>query len=173
MTNQFFQFPNRIYFLNNIFFLALLIFLIACDQQSQKNTEISDNENNPQAATTNTLNLKEANVTNVSYDSSSNIMSVTLLHDDDNETGYADWWQVETLNGTLIGKRILTHRHSSEEFTRSLSVEFDEEQQYVVVRGHDQDHGYGGQVIIYHLLTNNLEKIQQGDQPRDFTNYPN
>ena len=48
------------------------------------------------------LDLREANVTGVELearDDDTYRVSVTLIHDDDGEDGYANWWQVETLDG--------------------------------------------------------------------------
>ncbi len=48
--------------------------------------------------------------------------SVTLKHADKSWEHYANLWQVETLQGELIAKRVLHHPHISEQpFTRSLS----------------------------------------------------
>jgi hypothetical protein len=46
------------------------------------------------------LDLREANVVDVAFEGSggSYRFDVTLYHDDDGESGYADWWQVETLD---------------------------------------------------------------------------
>ncbi|WP_380676047.1 hypothetical protein [Salinigranum sp. GCM10025319] len=40
---------------------------------------------------------------------------------------------------------------------------------YVVVRGHDRTHGYGGQVVVGNLDTGETEAIRQGPEPRDFS----
>lgn len=118
------------------------------------------------------LDMREANVIAVNYNSQSGQFDVTLVHDDDDETGYADWWQLETLEGELIIRRVLTHRHDNNPFTRSLFVEELSSYDYVVVRGHDQDHGYGGQVAIMNISTKEYELIEQGSEAQDFTNYP-
>lgn len=64
------------------------------------------------SVTASELDLSEANVVNITYDDKAENLfefHVTLLHDDDREDGYADSWQIETLTGELLGKRVLTH----------------------------------------------------------------
>ena len=111
----------RLFFVNNFRIVFLVVFLLAC---AEKNPEqlgsdsiIIDDIN---------LDLREANVIAVSYSLDTSRLAVTLLHDDDNESGYANWWQVESLSGELLGRRELTHRHNSQPFTRDLSIEIDE-----------------------------------------------
>ncbi len=119
------------------------------------------------------LDLREANVVNVEFEKQegSYRFDVTLYHDDDGEEGYADWWQVETLDGEVLGRRNLTHAHGTEEFTRSESIEVPQDTKYVVVRGHDQVHGFGGQVMVLNLETGESEKIDQGGEEQDFSEY--
>lgn len=47
---------------------------------------------------------------------------VTLEHGDTGWDDYADGWRVELPDGTVLGTRVLTHPHVTEQpFTRSLS----------------------------------------------------
>ena len=79
---------------------------------------------------------------------------VTLVHDDQGEAPqFADWWQVEDLEGILLGKRILTHGHGTQPFTRSATITIPDTIQLVIIRGHDMQHGFGGQVIELNLIT--------------------
>ncbi len=94
--------------------------------------------------------------------------SVTLLHDDDGEDGYANWWVVESLDGTELGKRELLHAHSTQEFTRSETISIPEGTTCVVVRGHDQTHGYGGQAMLVNLETGATRAVEQGAEPQSF-----
>jgi hypothetical protein len=49
--------------------------------------------------------------------------SVTLVHGDKSWDHYANVWQVETITGEVLAKRILQHPHINEQpFTRSLSA---------------------------------------------------
>ena len=119
------------------------------------------------------LDLREANVVGVEFEQSggSSRFSVTLYHDDDGESGYADWWQVETLDGEQLGRRTLLHAHSTAPFTRSETVSIPDGVRYVVVRGHDQTHGYGGQAMVVELGTGATEAVRQGPEPQDFSDY--
>lgn len=48
--------------------------------------------------------------------------TVTLRHLDKSWDHYANFWQVETLQGVVLAKRVLHHPHINEQpFTRSLS----------------------------------------------------
>lgn len=116
------------------------------------------------------LDLQEANVTDVTVtdDDESIEFSVELYHDDDGEDGYADWWQIERPNGTRLGRRDLAHAHSTAPFTRSETVDVPSEVDCVVVRGHDQTHGYGGQAMILTLESGATRAVDQGSDPDAF-----
>lgn len=112
------------------------------------------------------LDLREANVTAVAVEPVGDgryEFSVTLLHDDDGEEGYANWWQVETLDGEQLGRRELLHAHGTQEFTRSETVAVPDGG-CVVVRGHDQTHGYGGQAIVVDVETGATRVFPQGPE---------
>jgi hypothetical protein len=118
------------------------------------------------------LDLREANVTDVSVETSGNggyRFAVTLIHDDDGESGYANWWQVENLSGEQLGRRELLHAHGTVEFTRSETIEIPSGTERVVVRGHDQTHEYGGQAAIVDLAGGDIEFVRQGPEPSDFS----
>jgi hypothetical protein len=119
------------------------------------------------------LDLREANVVEVAVSRSggSYRFDVTLYHDDDGEDGYANWWQVETLDGQRLGRRELLHAHSTAPFTRSETVSIPGGTTYVVVRGHDQTHGYGGQAMVVNVDTGETEAVRQGPEPRDLSTF--
>ncbi len=95
------------------------------------------------------LDLREANVVAVTYEviSPDKVrFDVTLLHDDDAEApSFADRWFVEDLEGNVLGERILAHSHGTQPFSRSATIRIPTEITIVIVRGHDQLHGLGGQ----------------------------
>jgi hypothetical protein len=91
---------------------------------------------------------------------------VTLYHDDDGEDGYANWWQVETLAGERLGRRELLHPHGTREFTRSATVSVPDGTTCVVVRGHDQTHGYGGRAMVVSLESGATRVVDQGPEPQ-------
>lgn len=117
------------------------------------------------------LDLREANVTAVEFDALGDgryRFNVTLIHDDDGEPGYANWWQVETTDGRRLGRRELLHAHGTREFTRSEIIDVPDGTTRVVVRGHDEVHEYGGQVMIVDLETGETETVRQGSEPDSF-----
>ena len=93
---------------------------------------------------------------------------MTLFHDDDGEDGYANWWQVETLDGERLGRRELVHPHSTAPFTRSATIDVPGDVACVVVRGHDQTHGYGGRAVLVDVGTGATSAVRQGPEPRAF-----
>lgn len=116
------------------------------------------------------LDLREANVVDVAFEPADGgyAFDVTLHHDDDGEEGYADWWQVERLDGTRLGRRDLLHAHSEQPFTRSETVAVPDDATCVVVRGHDRTHGYGGVAAAVDLDAEAVRGIDQGSDPRSF-----
>ena len=112
------------------------------------------------------MDLREANVVGVTVerDGDTYDFAVTLYHDDDGEEGYADWWQVERLDGERLGRRDLRHAHSTDPFTRSETMEIPDSVGCVVVRGHDQTHGYGGRVAVVDLGSGATRPVDQGPE---------
>jgi hypothetical protein len=109
------------------------------------------------------LDRREANVVGVAADPASggHRFDVTLFHDDEGEDGYANWWAVEALDGTELGRRELGHAHGTREFTRSATVDVGD-RDCVVVRGHDQTHGYGGRAAVVDVGTGATRAVDQG-----------
>jgi hypothetical protein len=134
------------------------------ERSDQGTSSVTDGPSD--ATETDQLDLREANVVGVELSSSGGgyRFDVTLHHDDDGEDGYANWWQVETLDGERLGRRELAHPHSSDPFTRSTTVEVPEGTTCVVVRGHDQTHGYGGQAMLVRLETGATTPVRQGPE---------
>jgi hypothetical protein len=119
---------------------------------------------------TDELDLREANVVGVEFagGDGSHDLDVTLHHDDGGEEGYANWWQVERLDGSQLGRRDLLHPHSQQPFTRSATVDVPAEVSCAVVRGHDQTHGYGGRAVLANLETGETVGVTQGADPQSF-----
>lgn len=119
------------------------------------------------------LDLREANVMAVSFERENGEVSfdVTLYHDDDGESGYANWWQVETLAGDRIGRRELAHAHGTREFTRSDRLDIPDGTVWVMVRGHDQEHGYGGRAMLVNLENGENRVAFQGADPDSFADF--
>jgi hypothetical protein len=125
-------------------------------------------EEDAEGSDTGDLDLREANVVDVAFESQngSYTFDVTLHHDDDGEDGYANWWQVETIDGEQLGRRKLLHAHSQQPFTRSETIDISDGITCVVVRGHDQTHGYGGQAMVVALNSGATKAIDQGSEQR-------
>ncbi|TKX66981.1 hypothetical protein [Halorubrum sp. SP9] len=146
------------------------------DTRSGNNTE-SDadggasvgSESEPPA--TDDLDLEEANVVDVAFEATGGgyALDVTLHHDDEGEEGYANWWQVEGLDGSRLGRRELLHAHSEQPFTRSETVGVPADVDCVVVRGHDATHGYGGVAALVSLSDGATRFADQGAAPRSFS----
>ena len=119
---------------------------------------------------TDNLDLQEANVVGVEFEETGGgyRFDVTLHHDDDGEDGYADWWQVERLDGSRLGRRDLLHAHSRQPFTRSETIEVPDDVNCVVVRGHDQIHEYGGVAMLVTLDSGAMWAVDQGPDPQSF-----
>ena len=79
--------------------------------------------------------------------------TVTLRHADTGWDHYADRWEVLSLEGEVLGPRILYHPHVHEQpFTRSLAgVHIPPSTKQVRIRARDSVHGYGGKEIIVDL----------------------
>ena len=153
--------------------LALSTTLAGCFSVEQSESEsasddnestASDNESAPADDTE--LDLREANVVSVAVDDSdgASTFTVGLHHDDAGEGGYADWWQVETIDGTQLGRRDLTHPHDQQPFERPGTIEIPDDVTCVVVRGHDQTHGYGGRAVVVNLDSGGQNSIRQGSE---------
>jgi hypothetical protein len=117
------------------------------------------------------LDLREANVIDVGIepdDDGTVRFDVTLFHDDAGEDGYANWWQVETMDRTRLGRRELLHAHGTEPFTRTTTIDVPSQVTCVVIRGHDQTHKYGGQVLLVNVETGNSRTVRQGPEAKQF-----
>ena len=136
-----------------------------------RSTDESGSETDESGTPTTELDLTEANVTDVSIEDRGGgdyRFSVELYHDDDGEDGYANWWQVETLDGDQLGRRKLLHAHSTDPFTRSETVAVPDGVDCVVVRGHDQTHGYGGQAMLVGIPDGETATARQGSDRQAF-----
>jgi hypothetical protein len=71
---------------------------------------------------------------------------VTLRLADEGWDHYANKWDVVDPSGRVLGERILHHPHVNEQpFTRSLSsIKIPDDIDFVMIRGHDSVHLYGG-----------------------------
>lgn len=126
----------------------------------------TDSASPPATTTTSELDLREANVVGVEIvaDGAEYRFHVAVHHDDTGEAGYANWWQVERLDGTQLGRRELLHAHADQPFTRSTTIEIPSGVTCVVVRGHDQTHEYGGRAMLVNLESGATRSVEQGSE---------
>ncbi|WP_255318041.1 hypothetical protein [Halomicrobium sp. LC1Hm] len=68
----------------------------------------------------------------------------------------------------MRGRRELRHAHSTAPFTRSETAEVSEGVPCVVVRSHDQSHGYGGQPMVVNVDIGQARRVQQGGDSEGF-----
>jgi hypothetical protein len=119
----------------------------------------------PMTETEQDLDLREANVLEAEFERRGENryrFDVTLLHDDDGEApSYADRWQVWDDEGNMLGERVLTHSHSTQPFTRSATIDIPESITVVLVRGHDMEHGYGGQSMRVNLESGDMQTYKE------------
>ena len=171
--------PSRREFLIGVTGVALAPAAGCVDTDDDGNTGETDGETNEVDGETNgdgggsgstDIDLREANVVEVAFEAANEgyTFDVGIHHDDDGEEGYANWWQVERLDGTRLGRRELLHAHSEQPFTRSESVTVPDDVSCVVIRGHDQTHGYGGVAAAVGLDNGAVRRIDQGSDPRRF-----
>ncbi|MCC9077377.1 hypothetical protein FKZ61_014825 [Litorilinea aerophila] len=78
---------------------------------------------------------------------------VTLRHEDRGWDDYADGWHVATVEGEILGTRVLLHPHEQEQpFTRSLGpISIPPQVQQVVIRSHDLVSGYTAETVLVPL----------------------
>gem|GEM_PF-889771 len=90
---------------------------------------------------------------------------VTLKYPDTGWEDYADGWHVETLDGRILGKRILLHPHVNEQpFTRGLSnVLVPADVSDVQVRSHALVSGYSEETVVVPLVTGSSGERYQVD----------
>ena len=75
---------------------------------------------------------------------------ISVLHDDTGWEHYADGFEILSVSGKIISKRVLAHPHVDEQpVTRDLrSVSIPDGATQIDVRAHDTVHGYGPKVRV-------------------------
>ncbi len=78
---------------------------------------------------------------------------VTVSHADEGWEHYADKWEIDAPDGTVLAARTLYHPHTDEQpFTRNLvGVKIPDGIEEVVVRAHDSVHGFGGKTMTVEI----------------------
>ncbi|WP_419797124.1 MAG: hypothetical protein ACNI26_12350 [Terasakiella sp.] len=80
-----------------------------------------------------------------SPDSATYNFAVTVRHDDSGWDHYADRYEIRSLEGAVLGVRVLAHPHVDEQpFTRSVGgIHIPKDLTYVLIRGRDNKGIYG------------------------------
>ncbi len=90
-------------------------------------------------------------------------VSVTLRHGDTGWEHYADLWVVESLEGELLGRRVLAHPHENEQpFTRSQTIAIPPGVTRVRVRAGDNVEGLNSNVVLVDLSQSRGERFRVG-----------
>ena len=88
----------------------------------------------------------------VSGNASTSTFNVTVSSPDTGCEKYADWWEVLTVGGELLYRRILLHSHVNEQpFRRSGGTVDMTRHKRFIIRAHMNDAGYGGWAMIGNL----------------------
>lgn len=132
----------------NIYTFLSLFLLLSCNSDDSVTQEIIPSE---QAEEQVVLDITEqARITAVDCVGGPNnyTLSVTIESPDTGCDQYADWWEVFYPDSTLIYRRILGHSHVNEQpFTRSGSSMDVGPDEFIYVRAHMNNTGYGSQVF--------------------------
>ncbi len=117
------------------FFISLFLLLISCSTSSvneTKNIEIQTGDSVAKIVSVKT----SGNENNYSF-------SVGVLSSETGCNQYADWWEVVSVEGKLIYRRILAHSHIDEQpFVRSGGNVDITKDQLVIVRVHMNNSGF-------------------------------
>lgn len=109
------------------------------DEQSTTHKSVDEEQKFP--------DILEAELTHESGDEYT--IAVTVSSPYDTPERYADGWRVMTTDGDVLAEHDLAHDHANEQpFTRSRGpFVIPSDMQEVVVEGHDQANGYGGETV--------------------------
>ena len=111
-------------------------------------------------STSDSTTLAAVRAVQVSGADSAYTFEVTVESPDTGCEQYADWWEVVSLEGELLYRRVLLHSHVNEQpFTRTGGPVPVAADQIVWVRAHMQPGGYGGQAW--------RGSVQDGFEPAD------
>lgn len=127
---------------NSLFIFFFSCFSLACDGSGSATESAPGTEDNSGN------DLAVVSAVSISGETGNYSFSVTVESPDTGCNQYADWWEVISLEGDLLYRRILTHSHVDEQpFTRSggpVAVSSDRE---ITIRAHMNSSGYGEQVF--------------------------
>lgn len=121
----------------------------------------------PVAAAQDDLDGREANVLGVDWANTTDgtTLWVTLYKELDEYDGIGDWWQIEDLDGNVIGSKQVSQNETH--YTSNHTITVPPGIRYLVVRAHDSVHGYGGQAVVVDL-EGDFTAYDQGSEPTMF-----
>lgn len=120
--------------MTKILCLALVLICSGCSTMNE--SEIPQ----PVLATNNSASISKVETTG---EPNNYTFAVTVSSPDTGCDRYADWWEVITLEGELLYRRVLLHSHVDEQpFTRTGGTVAIRPQQKVIVRVHMNPDGY-------------------------------
>lgn len=132
--------------------LCFLLCAIACGQNDDKATtdaeqemqiEMDDDESSEAEEESESEEAAFVESVTISGDEDAYTFNVTLKSPDTGCDQYADWWEVLSLDGELLYRRILGHSHVNEQpFTRSGGPVAINAREEVYVRLHMNNTGY-------------------------------
>ena len=127
--------------LSYLFLFFVTFFTSSCEDS----VEVPEQKSAP-----NILNTYEAVITDVKVSGEENnyTFNVTIKSPDTGCEQYADWWEVITVKGNLVYRRILAHSHIDEQpFSRSGGSVNINSSQEIYIRAHMNTSGYGTTVF--------------------------
>ena len=148
--------------------LLWLLLLSGCNNNEDTPTTMT-NEN----TTPTTQSTQFVNVTKVKTSGSENNynFSITIHSSDTGCDQYANWWEVITVEGDLLYRRILAHSHVDEQpFTRSGGPVKIATDQMVWIRAHMNTIGYGTKVFKGSIKEGFVEVENPTDFAKDLAN---
>lgn len=113
------------------------------------------------------LDGREANVLGVDWANTSVGVTfwVTLYKEMETYDGRGDWWQIEDLDGNVVGSKQVEQLESH--YTSNATITVPPGTRYLVVRAHDSAYGYGGQAVVIDL-EGDFASYDQGSEPTMF-----
>lgn len=121
----------------------------------------------PLAAAQDDLDGREANVLGVDWANTTGgtTLWVTLYKELEQYDGIGDWWQIEDLDGNVVGSKQVDQNETH--YTSNTTITVPPGIRYLVVRAHDSAYGFGGQAVVVDL-DGDFTAYDQGSEPTMF-----
>ena len=133
--------------MNSLYFCLSLIIILSCGTENTSTNTISTQEEEI-STTSSETDLAKITAVECTGQPNNYTLAVTIESPDTGCDQYADWWEVFYPDSTLIYRRILGHSHVTEQpFTRSGGLVAVGPDEFIYVRAHMNNTGYGTQVF--------------------------